>query len=396
MTRPATSGTMPLANMPAFYYKASQLWRTQNEPAAIDGHAVAGSFSRSATTRNLPDANGWRKPSPYSGTLTTYEWFRISYAYRTWTNFEVVNSYYPGISNISGMPKAYPLCCSSHLSLARNKALLELKNQSINLSLAFKERQQTVDLVTSCARRALNIVKSFKRRFRHERRRRRPPPGSWKDIPDFWLEYRYAVLPTMLDAYGAVEALEKRDNGTYDRYRCTVRGKSSYSGGRKQLSSQSREITHYNTVTATVKEYLDELKYGARVRYDACLVNPLYLTLSEVGVTNPLEVVWEATTLSFVADWFLSIGDFLSAIDATLPFRFLGGSETTYLSWKGSTSITGPVQIVSSGKGSHTAFDRTVVYSFPFPDPFVLKENPINLTRLADALALLSGAFQSR
>jgi len=392
--RPATSGSTPVANLTAQFGQYGVVKFTEQLPQAIGG-CRASYFSRAAATRNPMNANGWRNPSAYSGTLEKTEAFFMDYARSNGSVFGR-NSFFIGIAMYAGIP-AYPGCCSSDLSRARNKALLELKDQTVNLSLAWKERQDTIDMVTSCIKTAAGIVKGVKSYLKNPRKRkelRRKLVGKWKDAPEAWLMYRYGMLPTMLDAYGACEALDKRDNGSYERYMCTVRGKSTTAYKGKRLSLIDTYLGRYYPMPGKVETLLLPGSYGARVRYDCALTNANYLRFSEVGVTNPLEIIWEGISFSFVADWFSSVGDWCSALDATVPFTFIGGTETIFVNWSGRTVLTstaGSITIHSGGSpGSGRKFNRSVVSSFPWPTPFVLKKDPLNVVRLADALSLLS------
>ncbi|DAD52293.1 TPA_asm: maturation protein [ssRNA phage SRR6960799_12] len=399
MPRSASAGQTVVPKQWCDYYKAGELMFHELQPTGL-GYFTS-QFERAAAVNNPMNKNGWRKPSVYYGTLAKYEekWYRWSYT--SSTTLSCSNSYQTPIPMLMGL-SSFPALCSNDLSRARNKALLELKDQTVNLSLAFKERQQTVDLITDAAKNVYRSFKSIKQILRSPRRLRALHTrlkGKWKDSPESWLLYRYGIVPTMLDVYGASEALEKRDNGTYDRYMVTVRGKSTTVLRPKLLSRTVGAYGRYYPVLNTVVDRWQLAgKYGARVRYDAALTNSSYLRLSEVGVTNPVEVVWEMLTLSFVADWFLSIGDWCAALDATVPFTFIGGSETTFVDWSGETRVINPVisKRSDSGPSRYKRFMRTAVSSFPSANPFVLKQNPINLTRLADALALLASFAKSK
>lgn len=399
MPRSTSAGNTIVPNQWCNYSKGGILRYHELEPAAM-GTYFLSQFERAAAVNNPINKYGWRKPSDYFGTLAKYEEKWYQWSYTTWTTFSCSNSYQAPIPMLMGL-SPFPALCSDDLARARNKALLKLKDQTVNLSLAFKERQQTVDLITDAAKNVYKVFKSVKQILRNPKRLRAlrsQLKGKWKDVPEAWLLYRYGIVPTMLDVYGASEALEKRDNGTYNRYMVTVRGKSTTVLKPKCVSHTFGPYGRYYPAPNTVVDcwQLDG-KYGARVRYDAALTNSPYLRLSEVGVTNPAEVVWEMLTLSFVADWFLSIGDWCSALDATVPFTFIGGSETRFVDWSGETRVINPIVIKKSDSGPsrYKRFSRTAVSGFPSADPFVLKQNPINLTRLADALALLTSFVKS-
>lgn len=394
MPRAASAGSTAVPNQWADYYRSGILKYHELLPQAMGG-GLTSEFARAAAVNNPANSDGWRKPSDYSGTLVRYEqkWYR--YEFTTWTTFSCSRFYQSPIPNLLGL-SSFPQFCENDLKRARNKALLELKDQTVNLSLAFKERQKTVDLVTDAVRNAIKITKRVKQILRNPKRLRAlrsSLKGKWKEMPEAWLLYRYGIVPTMLDAYGAVEALEKRDNGTYERYKVTIRGKSTTVLPPKLVSHEVTAYGRYFTLSDTVIDrWMLTSKYGARVRYDAALTNVTYLRLSEVGVTNPLEVAWELLTFSFVADWFLSIGDWCSAVDATLPFTFIGGSETRFVDWSGETQVIHPKiwKISDSGPSRYKRFIRSTVGAFPFASPIVLKKSPFNLTRMADALSLLA------
>lgn len=391
MPRAYSAGNTAVPNQRCSYYKNGTLRYEEYLPAATGGQ-LSSQFTRAPAINNPINNVGWRKPSNYYGSLTKHEVRWVKYNY---LSISCSNYLQPPIPIMCGL-QPFPNLCGNDLARARNKALLELKDQTINLSLAFKERQQTVDLVAGAIRNALGVFKKAKSILKNPRRLRAlrsQLKGKWKEVPEAWLLYRYGIVPTMLDAYGAADALEKRDNGTYDRYMITIRGKSTTVLKPKLVSHYVSSYGRYFVVPNVVSDqYMLDSKYGARVRYDAALTNSTFLRLSEVGVTNPLEVAWELLSFSFVADWFLSIGDWCSALDATLPFTFIGGSETIFVEWSGETRVTSPhiSVITDSGPATHKQFKRTAVGSFPSASPFVLKQDPINLTRLADALSLMA------
>lgn len=397
MPRAYSAGSTAVPDQWCDYYLNGVLKFHEPQPAAYGG-LFASRFTRAPAINNPINSVGWRKPSNYYGSLTKSQVRWVEYQYST---ISCSNFLQPPIPIMHGL-QPFPSLCGNDLARARNKALLELKDQTVNLSLAFKERQKTVDLVAGAVNDVLWIFKKAKSILKNPTRLRALRSrlkGKWKEVPEAWLLYRYGIVPTMLDAYGAADALEKRDNGTYDRYMITVRGKSTTVLKPKLVTHHVGPYGRYFIVPAVVSDqYMLDSKYGARVRYDAALTNPTYLRLSEVGITNPIEVAWELLSFSFVADWFLSVGDWCSALDATLPFTFIGGSETIFVEWSGETRVNSPYISVKSdfGPATHKQFSRSAVENFPSATPFVLKQNPINLTRLADALSLLATFASTR
>jgi hypothetical protein len=133
---------------------------------------------------------------------------------------------------------------------------------------------------------------------------------------------------------------------------------------------------------------------------------PSYTAL---GLTNPALLAWELVPFSFVLDWLLPIGDWLSSLDATVGLQFSDGS----MSVKKDITQTYQTRRVTVQNGTYTwgtysnreeCFDvssskverleRTKLTSFPavaFP-PF---KNPASLMHLATSMALLRKALSS-
>lgn len=67
--------------------------------------------------------------------------------------------------------------------------------------------------------------------------------------------------------------------------------------------------------------YIRSGAYGVkRLRYRSSVVsvNPNILLAKQLGLTNPLQVAWDAVPMSFVVDWFLPVNKYLSSFDASL------------------------------------------------------------------------------
>jgi len=97
------------------------------------------------------------------------------------------------------------------------------------------------------------------------------------------------------------------------------------------------------------------------------------------GLLNPLEVAWEVVPFSFIADWFLPIGDSIRSLTSTVGLEFKGGSRTRRTKATAALDIFGNgISYPWNGAGStmHTSgtakravevfeMKRTVLTSFP-------------------------------
>ena len=130
----------------------------------------------------------------------------------------------------------------------------------------------------------------------------------------------------------------------------------------------------------------------------------------QLGIDNPLEVVWELIPLSFVADWFIPVGEFLRSLTATNGLVFHSGYKATRDVRKveagffgnGRRNVSGgTIYGPLVGQGVMTKFwmnqVRTKLIAFPVPtmptfnDPRSVKDG--GLKRATSAIALLQSAF---
>lgn len=197
-------------------------------------------------------------------------------------------------------------------------------------------------------------------------------PG--RDVSQNWLELQYGWLPLLKDVENAAQFLAHHYNVPQQN---VVRATSVY---RQTLSTTaSGPVTPLKVVSlqkVTIKAILRE-KNVAQL----------------AGVTDPLSVIWELTPYSFVADWFIPIGNWLQA-------RALRDSiEGLFVT---SSKSIATVQGMKSGVSWHpdipgwenhsVAFSRAVSTSLAVPLPsFKPLGKVASVRHVANAVALLVG-----
>jgi len=126
-------------------------------------------------------------------------------------------------------------------------------------------------------------------------------------------------------------------------------------------------------------------------------------TLAQMGFTNPALIAWELTPWSFVIDWFLPVGNFISSLDATLGLVFVDGYKSTRVTknshshawWDpGIKNVSYHWEGSVIGSNSEETFLRSTLTSFPSPRLPSFK-NPFSSQHLLNAVALLA-QFKSR
>lgn len=275
------------------------------------------------------------------------------------------------------------------------KARVKMKGGSVNLGVAFAERNRTAGLVADTAS---NIAKSLRALRRGEVRgamrhlgisgRKREPRGA--NVPQKWLELQYGWKPLLSDIYGSCDALARRNK---EDWRVTAKGRS------RMTKSWSRSIVPTPTSGFDASTCVCTVQYGAMTRIDALPSNELLISLSSLGVTNPLLVGWELVPFSFVFDWFLPVGEFLDSLDAMLGY---GSAYTSTSFWREAKWVdTGVSKNHANGWRTENSFvgtkevrklDRTASSGVPLPS-FPRIKDPRSLTHMANGLSLLAGFF---
>jgi len=286
--------------------------------------------------------------------------------------------------------------------------LSQVQDQSVNLGAAIGEGYQTVKLFASTARQLANAIHAVKRgdMLGAANALGVPYAGSLKrkqrktitsEVSKRWLELQYGWKPLLSDLYGL---LEFHANKLYK----APRHKVSVSKSRKVNTTQLVPGTDWETTN----QYEDN--YTCKLVAYFTIADESHHDLSSLGLINPMAIAWELVPLSFVVDWAIPIGSYLSSLTATWGLTFEKGSKTLFYDGKAKGTVRGRSytdgryvttntgEIV--GKSDKIRCERTVMLDFPSP---VLPEfkNPFSQFKsiyepgdhALNALALMAQAF---
>lgn len=144
---------------------------------------------------------------------------------------------------------------------------------------------------------------------------------AYGDNPDkaatnAFLELRYGWGPLLADIHDAAKTLADRlHSPRMSTTKVSVRRRSSTrQQGIGPVEISPRTLVRYDM--ASDFDVKMEIRFSLDYAASAA---------SAVGFTNPALVAWELVPFSFVADWFVPVGDFLSSIDATVGKDFHSG-----------------------------------------------------------------------
>lgn len=186
---------------------------------------------------------------------------------------------------------------------------LAIKGDVINLGATLAEYRQSVQMFGSAvvgvrdAFRAIRKLKFMKNR-------------SLCSVTNAHLIHDYGIAPLMSDMFDSVETLRLRlEQPIYKRYH--FRQPLTVMKEQRTLTTSdgSGSYTDFSTY------YTGSQEVVAHVELDR-------EKASRFTLGNPLELLWEVTPLSFVADWFIPIGDWLIALDAMKAVKEVNVSIT--------------------------------------------------------------------
>lgn len=196
----------------------------------------------------------------------------------------------------------------------------KIRDSNLNLAQSLAEYRQTSKMFVDLTNDVLRTFRSLRSgRALGDFVRSLKAPRSSKEtaVANRWLQYQYGIRPLMSDLYGATDALvSKLRTGMY-LYQRTHR-KGGFSRPSVLLGDTNWGIKRYVTQRFEVR---------AKARYK--IADPTLKQLSQLGITNPLLLVWELIPYSFVFDWIIPVGDFLESLDSlngVSELRVLSGS----------------------------------------------------------------------
>jgi hypothetical protein len=269
----------------------------------------------------------------------------------------------------------------------KQKVFDKVRDSDVNVAVAWGEREETLRTISGALQRlasAYNLAKSGNwAGAANALGSPRGPALTRGNLASNWLELQYGWLPLMSDIYGGINTLRKR----HKEY-VTIRAK-------KQIQDTGLTVVvngSFVDSTSASAEYTSSCRVKMR-----CISNSLK-TCAEIGLTNPALVSWELVPFSFVVDWALPIGSFISQFDASLGWYFESGAMTQFYRCESVTTRECPVppsgysvyEISGSARSSSIECNRVGISSFAelLSIPYI--KNPASVKHIANALALLT------
>lgn len=205
-----------------------------------------------------------------------------------------------------------------------------------------------------------------------------------------WLETRYGWAPLMYDVQGHIAALDALREVKHPRY--TARG--------RHTSSWETEATEIGSAVVQTQPWTfqKDVTWEATARaYVLYTVDSTFEPANAFGISSMPLSLWELVPLSFVVDWFVSVGDWLSAITPKVGVSTLAEGSTVTVEGYAVRRITAltadanwDCDVLGHSDEATIELKRRItgLPSLYYP-PVKVKLDP---KRFMDSLALLKGA----
>lgn len=263
---------------------------------------------------------------------------------------------------------------------ALNKLAESLAGHHFNAGVAAGTSRQTADLIVSTSKRVLNAYRAARKGNAAECIRILGLSGVGKkrklkqsDVGAFWLQLRYGWEPLLSDIHDACEAYHAKRAEA----RTVIKVQKST---RKQFVCNG---------LGDLAESTNTIKYKAIFREE---LSPL----TSLGLMDPASVAWELVPFSFVVDWFVPVGSFLSAMGRVsgLQGEFVKSSyRRSQFKKEWGDVIASPLVMFKGGSyfAFELAFDREILSELSVPPPSMKQmEKALSTGHLQNAAALIS------
>lgn len=387
MTRPAISYDTSISTTSTWFYKdrRGNTVSSGTVPAVISRRLL----QKPASTATAPKKFGsFYKPTNYA-----MKWGRwnASGGSRWFTNFAgqtySYDTYTPTTASLGYDPSSLYSVPSWVWNKLEIKALNKLRNQNVNFGVLLAEAGETASMLVNTAVSISRQVRNFRKHRPRDFAKAIVTQGTanWRKTPQAWLELQYGWKPFMADINSASESLSDKI--------FTQTGEFVVRSGLELKESRDYSISDFYF------SHLQRVAIRAQCKVKlAYHLNNLHVALlSSLGLINPLEIVWERVPYSFVVDWFLPVGNWLSALSGDFGYSFSNGHRSTYVSMEETNqgytqtgSYFNPVGNSVTGRAGY--FSRSVYSSSPVPGLYL--KSPVSSGHIANALSLLASSLK--
>ena len=275
------------------------------------------------------------------------------------------------------------------------KAFVKVADAKVNVAVAYAEAAKTSDLILDTARRIDKAYRAFRK-------------GNLKGVAEnlnitpkrlhkSWLEYKYGWMPLLMDVKGAAEFFAQQHVVRPPRFTVTAVEEVT------KTVDNSANGQAYGGVPGDVRiTRFSSYHCVAKTKLWCELTSPNLSALQQLGLTNPLLVAWELVPFSFVFDWFVQVGDYLTGLTALQGVTIRRQLHSVVDSRGWSAYMPATTRLLAGTTYRHTGYnvsssDRRYTRVNDFSSPYGLYPpvtNSFNFPKLVTSLALIQGNYR--
>lgn len=276
-------------------------------------------------------------------------------------------------------------------TLAATQARSRVASPEAMSGVSYAERRETFGMLRKPVDMLVNRTETLEKLVRKLKRRGANRPQIMAEVANWWLLFRYGIIPLIYDVEGTLKALRAQDR----RVRETSRGKH-----KAQVQTFVENVTGPqwwgDRATTQVSTIWDiSCRAGVLHEYESTLQRRLGLTIYDLPAT-----ALETVTLSFVLNWFSNTSDFIASCSADFRSDVKAQWVTTDVTMS-RTSVYGMTIIPNSTKtvlmADPSGATTSEFYHLRQRDPMTILDTGIrsrvsmSQPRIADAFALVYG-----
>lgn len=272
---------------------------------------------------------------------------------------------------------------------ANLKALKKFDHKDLDLGTAWAERSKTAGLVQGIAQTTVEALNAIRKKNGRELLNvlgLDHQGARGKGVVDAYLAYHYGIKPALQEVSGAVQALARTPA---NQWQVTCEGRQAYESQKSTLVNLGGNVPYLA---------VSSLLMSNRTKITA-IQRPITREqdiLWSLGLDNPLGTLYETTPYSFVFDWIVPVGDWISALNS---IKYYSGWQTV------SSDLLKEEMVPKSGSGTHAGIfsattsigggfykllkiRRTILNNLPLVGLPI--KDPRSVDHMAKALSLLA------
>lgn len=228
------------------------------------------------------------------------------------------NGPYPSTKFLSYESLPYHAVTGTEIAACRAKALADawskVSGSDASVLASVGELRETVASLFSMTKRAISIGRAIHKLDLAALSKELTP----KELANRYMEARYSIRPLLYDMKQWTDAFNDIKSGLkFKKNRLTFRGKNEYSKDFTDVVEVPDYGSDYKTVQYNT-HYSVIARAGVLTDLDQNFGWPHI-----IGLTEPVEAIWELIPFSFIVDWFLNVGKIIATWTPNIGFKTL-------------------------------------------------------------------------